>query len=354
MLRSVLQWAGLAAVLGLAGAGVGALAIVKDRVEVTVQAGDAGGRPDPLALVRDELQQVHADLDAIARGLDQNLGQMAAGLEATSRRIDALASARGDDTALASVRDDLAALRAKLEGASPMAAAPGSEPPRPEPAPPLAVAATGEANAQAPPTRRFLSFSLPSSSFAFDAPRLYRVIPALSRVGFDAKSTLHDFSGVTSAVQGDVHANLADPGFSWHGSVRCDPKSLRTGVDGRDENMREHLLTAQFPEIVFDVTGFDADPGSGGIDAAHQTAHGFVRGRMTIRGKTRDVSMPVAISIDESKRVVVSGEMSLLLPDYEVPVPSKMGLISMQEQVRVWVELRARAAGPADEVRRER
>jgi polyisoprenoid-binding protein YceI len=152
---------------------------------------------------------------------------------------------------------------------------------------------------------------------------------------------------VTSSIRGDVQANLADPAGKWHGSIHCNAGALRTGVDGRDENMREYLVTDKHPEISFELTGFAPDPN--GIDVAGRTASGMVKGRMTIRGRTRDVEMPVAISIDESRRVAISGQMPLHLPDYEVPVPSQLGLISMDEEVMVWVELRARSVGAAEE-----
>lgn len=379
MLRSALQWLGLASVVGLAGVGVGALALVKDRIEVTVQPADDGDRLDPLALVRDELRQIHVDLEAVVRGLEQSLGEVGKAIDAgeardleLQRQVSALASASvssGIEARLDSLRSDLANLgagiAASMTDAAPtatgqpevveMPAVGEAEPVAEVASPPLSdVAAASTPAPVTPGPRRFLSFSLPSSGFEFDTPQHYRVIPSLSRVGFDAKSTLHDFTGVTSAVSGDVHANLADPSIAWRGSIRCDARTLRTGVDGRDEGLREHLLTADHAEIVFELTGFMPDLAAGGIDAPRQTASGKVQGRMTIRGKTREVEMPVSISVDASRRVVVSGEMSLRLPDYEVPVPSQLGLISMQEEVKVWIELRARSVGPAAEVSRGR
>ena len=63
---------------------------------------------------------------------------------------------------------------------------------------------------------------------------------------------------------------------------------------------------------------------------------------MTIRGQTRELTMPVAIEVDPQKRVVVTGQAPLELSDYGVPVPSQLGIINMQDEVVVWVALRAR------------
>jgi hypothetical protein len=55
--------------------------------------------------------------------------------------------------------------------------------------------------------------------------------------------------------------------------------------------------------------------------------------------------MPLKVVVDESMRLVVEGESPLKLSDFGVPVPSKLGLISMQDEVRIWISLRARVAG---------
>jgi hypothetical protein len=78
------------------------------------------------------------------------------------------------------------------------------------------------------------------------------------------------------------------------------------------------------------------------------TVRGTARGRMSVRGVTRDFSMPVRVSVDASRRVSIEGQASLDLRDYEVPVPSKLGVISMESEVQVWIALRLRAVGPAD------
>jgi hypothetical protein len=52
--------------------------------------------------------------------------------------------------------------------------------------------------------------------------------------------------------------------------------------------------------------------------------------------------MPVRLAVDASRRLVIEGEMALRLTDHGIEVPSKLGLISMQDEVKVWIALRAR------------
>jgi polyisoprenoid-binding protein YceI len=168
----------------------------------------------------------------------------------------------------------------------------------------------------------------------------FEVVGELSRVGFDAKSTLHDFTGVTSQVAGTFRANLASPSGAWTGEVACAAATLVSGVDGRDDAMRDHLDTAHHAQIRFAIAGFT--PAADGIDTKAQTFRGEVRGTMTIRGKSREVAMPITARVDESKRLVVEGQMPLKLSDYGVPVPNKLGLVKVEDEVKVWIALRAR------------
>src|SRR6185436_10140595 len=60
------------------------------------------------------------------------------------------------------------------------------------------------------------------SFLAFHKTMRLEIVPSLSRVGFDAKSTLHDFSGTTSKVAGELTTCLARPEQSCRGEIRVD------------------------------------------------------------------------------------------------------------------------------------
>lgn len=386
-MNRILQIVGVLALLSMVAVTAVGLTVLKDRVQITIQDADDGARPDPTAVLRDDLQALTAQLDRLSIAIGDNFGKLHEAVEAAEQerhenvlaQLAPLAGMRAElDRAVASTQrlesalDGLpGAIDARLAAA--VAAAPGAigrEPapavaaaPSPEPAQvpsrapeqeptrvagapdsgssPAAASNSGPVAAGgAPAPRRFLSFSMPDSAFRFGDRQEFAILPELSRVGFDAKSTLHDFTGVTSEVEGAFTADLDDPRGEWQGHVSCTAAALATGVESRDEGLREHLDTGHHPRIRFDLKSFA--PAANGIDAAQQTARGEVQGTMTIRGRSRDVRMPVTVSVDPSKRVVIAGEMPLLLSDYEVPVPNKLGLVKMQDEVKVWISLRAR------------
>lgn len=357
MTARVLQALGVVFVLTLVGGALAGFSVLKDRVRVVVAADAAAAGPDPIALLRDDVQVLAGDLAALQAALPQNLERLAGALDqqAAARHAQVLAMSprvTAIERQLASMQHELTRLR---EAAATAASAPVPEPaPAPAPVPepsaapaaePLAPVADPGAAAAAPAAKPagFLSFALPATTFRVDEPQDYVLLPELSRVGFDAKSTLHDFSGVTSAVRGAFRLDFDDPDGAWSGEVRCAAATLATGVDGRDAAMREHLATEEHPDIVFRLERFA--PAAGGIDVAARTASGQIAGTMTIRGKAQPLRMPVTLSVDPQRRLVVQGQVALKLSDYDVPVPSQLGLIRMQDEVVVWVALRARPQG---------
>lgn len=364
MLRKVLQWFGLLCLLALVGGSLAALLVVKDRIRVEVALDRPANGPDPLALVRDDVATLQRDLAELRSGLAAGFEQLGKALdERAEERHAALLALKPE---LAAAQQTLARQAAALEGVAARAAAlevqiaalaarpteitpapapapaPVQQPAAPPAAPPGPTPQPNDPPPATPPAPKkpnFLSFSVPQTKFQFTEPQDYVLVPELCRVGFDAKSTLHDFTGVTTRVSGRFRADFDDPRGAWTGEVACEAKSLATGVEGRDTNLREYLDTEHQPQIRFELAGFE--PGT--LDVEAQKVGGTVVGRMTIRGKTHDVRMPVQVSVDASRRVVVEGQMPLKLSDYGVEVPSQLGgAITMEDEVKVWIALRAR------------
>ncbi|HLQ38869.1 MAG TPA: YceI family protein, partial [Planctomycetota bacterium] len=98
--------------------------------------------------------------------------------------------------------------------------------------------------------------------------------------------------------------------------------------------------TAHHPEIVFQLTGFVPD--QDGIDKTRRQVHGAVVGQMAIHGVTRELRMQVTLRVDDSQRLVLDGQVPLELSDYEITVPSQLGVISVNDEVKLWIALRAR------------
>jgi polyisoprenoid-binding protein YceI len=376
-IKRTLAIVGAGALLAWTGLGLVAWSSAARRVTVDFEdeTSHAGERADTLAL-RDELGALHQDLRALATAMGENLQALQDGLldsqdehaAAMELRLAALRDEVGSRTSspssdeLADLVRELAALSdaVSASGASGSAAqfvtpAPSVEPLVSEPAAtaPLVAAAPAEqppvvapaelaaapAPAAAQPRKSFLAFKLPSDDFRLDERRAWSILPTLSRVGFDAKTTLHDFTATTSTLEGELEADLSRPGDAPRAQIRAQAATLVSGDDDRDEAMREHLAVAEHATLEFELTRFEPAE----VDLTAQRATGTAHGRLRLRGVTQEVAMPVRLTIDEARRLWVEGEMMLDLTRFQVPVPNKLGLISMEEEVKVWISLRLRA-----------
>ena len=197
-----------------------------------------------------------------------------------------------------------------------------------------------------PSTKRkgFLSFSLPSETLEADRSLRFEIVPSLSRAGFDAKSTLHDFTGTTSDVSGSFVARLTQPGTGSTGRVRVEVGNLDTGIVERNAEMAQALESKKFPAFEFELTSFEATS----ADSKALTSSGTAHGKMTIHGVTREIAFPLRVSVDESRRVVIEGEAPIRLTEYGITPPKKFGLIAVEDQIKLWVAIRARPAGRAE------
>lgn len=101
--------------------------------------------------------------------------------------------------------------------------------------------------------------------------------------------------------------------------VEIDVYDLKTGMDKRDQHLREKVFSAKNPgevKIRFELTELDQ-------------AKGLLKGKLAIKGTVRDVELPVAISGGS-----VTGKTAIKLSDYSLPRPSFMG-VKVEESVAV-------------------
>lgn len=378
---------GALAVLGLVAGSAGALMVVKDRISIVIQEEQPAGAADADALLRDEVGSLGQKLGALEQSLASNFERLGTALDdadskrhqellandnrfeqgrvalqnelrAQAQRISELGAAvdrleKGMDARIAQLAANpqqaatsvpMTPLQTPTTEPAPVATQPATEPKQPEPAANPTTEPVAVAPAEPPKKKGFMSFSLPDSKFRFDAPQTFTLVPDLCRVGFDAKSTLHDFTGTTQRVSGEFRADLDDPKGEWSGKVSCEASTLVTGVEGRDSNMWEHLDTKNHPSIEFTIARFELTR----ADVAKEEVDGTIHGQMSIHGKARDVQMPVTVRLDSSKRLLVEGQMPLKLTDYDIEVPSQLGgTIKMEDEVKVWIALRARGNGGA-------
>jgi len=329
MSTKLLQGIGALAILLLAVSSFTALALVQERIEVSIAPGKEGERleADPVALVAADVAGTREDLRALAGGMGKELASLHGAIEELKSEL-ARRDADGEDSS-------------KLLSAEPRITA-AEVAPDETPAP--AAASAPEIEPAVRPKKSFLAFELPSTSFAPDRRWRFAVVPSLSRVGFDAKSTLHDFSGVSSRIEGTLVACLARPGEQPGGALEMEAASLDTGMEARDAEMRARLEIDRHPRMRFEWTGFE--PREVRPDAVEGTA----RGTLSIHGVDREFSMPVRVVVDASHRVRIEGETRVKMSGFGIEPPRKLGLISVEDEVVLWIALCARPLGPAEEV----
>lgn len=352
--KRILQWFGIAAWLALSIGSLAALFVVRERVRIVVEqpGSRAEQESDDIALLRADIEQAQLDLAAIADGLAQQMelvrDELDAASESRARSLrDALRTADANVTAL---RDELARA-APAQSTTPATAlavntvAPDANATDPTvtdlaPMPASDTPLAAETTAAAAP-RRFLSFQLPHKSFSFEGPQRLALVPTLSRVGFDARSTLHDFSGVTQRIEGELVVDLAHPERDCAGAIHVGAATLDTGSAGRDDEMRTRLDVRAHPLLTFVWRRFEPSK----IDVAAQTLVGIAHGELTVRGATRACSMPVTVAVDASKRITVRGETHISMRTFGIEPPSQLGMISVEDEVRIWIALTARSLG---------
>jgi len=162
--------------------------------------------------------------------------------------------------------------------------------------------------------------------------QLWEVDASRSTVGFDATSTLHDFTGICKQVGGGAHANLNAIAQTTGGVIWCQAGSLDTDNEDRNENMFENLGVTQFPRISFSISSLQGDlmDGQGAL---------VLSGNYTIRGISKARSFPIDVRLLTDGSLHVTGHSKFLLSEHEVFPKSVMGIIGVDDEVEAWLDI---------------
>lgn len=156
-----------------------------------------------------------------------------------------------------------------------------------------------------------------------------------SEVGFDGTSSLHDFTGRTREVSGELFADPVHPTVFASGRIECKASSLDTDNGSRDEKMREHLDVANFPIISFSLSNAEGErKGTSEVDVA---------GSFAIHGVQREYHITLTSEIAADGSLHVRGRLPLKLRDHGIVPPAVM-LIEVGELVQVWFDLKLERA----------
>jgi polyisoprenoid-binding protein YceI len=166
----------------------------------------------------------------------------------------------------------------------------------------------------------------------------FHLIPAASRVWFDADAPLHSFRGETQQLTGHFTLRRRSPPQLADAVVTIGAASLATGHPERDADMRRDFLEVErFPTIEFRVDTL-LTPSAAAADGTWDVV---LQGKLTVHGVTRDVKVPTTISLDD-ERVTGRGRIHLDMQDYNIRVP-RLWFLPMTSEVLVGFEVVARS-----------
>jgi polyisoprenoid-binding protein YceI len=158
----------------------------------------------------------------------------------------------------------------------------------------------------------------------------FRVQPEASEVTFQATSRLMNAEGRFHRLSGEVVVDARDLATAKI-TLSIEAGSIDTGIGMRDSHLRseDFFDIRKFPTITFE---------SERVEGGGHRANVF--GRLTIRGITREIAVPVEVSLSEVA-LVASGEFVINRRDYGIAYESFLNPIG--DDVRVSFTFRARA-----------
>jgi len=184
---------------------------------------------------------------------------------------------------------------------------------------------------------------LPLDGGAADNVRFTPATSASSSVATEVviqgTSTLHDWKMAGSAIDGAIETNPE----AWRAAgdkparavVSIPVASLKSEHKKMDALMQEALKAKTNPEIRYEI---------GEATVTKLSAEGFVartKGKLTIAGTTREVTIDVTARRLDDNRYVLTGEAPIRMPDYGIKPPTAMlGTVKTAPDVKVtfrWV-----------------
>jgi polyisoprenoid-binding protein YceI len=161
-------------------------------------------------------------------------------------------------------------------------------------------------------------------------PMRFRILTEASELVFHATSRLVNADGRFTRFTGEAVVDPADLASALV-SVTIDAASLDTGIRRRDDHLRseDFFHVERFPTITFESTRVE---GSG--------RRLVVVGRLTLRGITREVAVPLEVDVSGGK-LEARGRLQINRGDYGIIYDSALNPIG--QRVRIDFTFRAQA-----------
>lgn len=158
----------------------------------------------------------------------------------------------------------------------------------------------------------------------------YRLDPrqGTDTVHIESSAKLEFLDGETQVIAGQFDFDPGQPQKGATALLSVDLRTLKTGIDKRDQHMREnHLHTDEFPFCFFEITSLDGMPQALVLDSVYTAT---AVGQFYIHGVKREIVAHLTISaIDDTTepgRLRVRAEFEIHLDDFNIPRPRALFL----------------------------
>lgn len=162
-----------------------------------------------------------------------------------------------------------------------------------------------------------------------------------STMQIEGTSTIHDWECEVQDIQSQVTFDAS----ALQGENKSTPvealqltipvEKIESGKGGMNKKIYDALKEKKYPNITFELVSSELSQAEAG-DANFQL---MTNGKLTIAGKTREVSFPVDAVIENDGSYKFTGNYELNMKDYDVDPPSAIfGTIKSGEKVTISFE----------------
>jgi polyisoprenoid-binding protein YceI len=133
-------------------------------------------------------------------------------------------------------------------------------------------------------------------------------------------------------ISGEVDGDPAKPAATGHVKLVIDATSYSSGLDHRDRKVLSSALeTALYQSIIFESKRID----NAEIDAPGALGKATIVGSLTLHGTTRELDVPVSVTLSPDRHFSADGEVSFDYTDYGVHRPGVLGVIKAGRRVSI-------------------
>ncbi len=174
--------------------------------------------------------------------------------------------------------------------------------------------------------------------------------PGTDTVHFQSSAKLEFVEGLTNNIVGSLEVNPDSSVGNTKGLFRVDLRTMKTGIDLRDEHMRtRHLETDKFPYAFFEISSISNAPAQLVIDSTYQLT---ASGRFYIHGIWRSITVATTVRKTgnaESEAISVHARFAIKLDNFGIPRP-KAFFLKLAETINVEVIFTAANNLPSTEI----